>query len=270
MRWLFCVAVGLIAANSVYAQGVNLTEAPLADRCFRIELSMELTGKISAKQDGKDVAFPHKASARHAFLERCLEADGAIAAKVARHYTTAESAIAFDNNEPSKRSLRAERRFLVTQRVKEQIVTFSPRGALTREEMELTEHLDTMSIGGLLPGKSMEIGKNWSIPNNVVMALCELEGIVKHSLEGRLDSVKGDVAHIAVTGDANGINLGAQVEMSVSGQLEFDTKQQRIVSLTWKESDKRMQGPITPALTGEVTIKLTRTPIEEPAELNKF
>jgi hypothetical protein len=42
------------------------------------------------------------------------------------------------------------------------------------------------------------------------------------------------------------------------------------VSLEWKEADKRQQGPITPALTADVTIKLTRTPIEEPEQLNKF
>ena len=269
-RLLICMLASLISANLLHAQSVNLTEAPLAERCVRIELTMELTGKIMAKQDGKDVAYPHKASAKHVFMERILDANGAVAGKAARFYTTAESAITFDNNNSSKRSLRTERRFLVAQRVKEQIISFSPRGPLTREEMELTEHFDTMAVAGLVPGKTIDVGKTWAIPNNVVLGLCELEGIVKQNLEAKLESVKDNLAHVTITGDANGINLGAQVEMKIDAHFDFDIKQQRIIALTWKESDKREQGPITPALTGEVTIKLTRTPIDEPEQLNKF
>jgi hypothetical protein len=269
-RLLLCVLVGLYSATELRAQGVNLSEAPLVDRCFRNEITMCLEGKITAKQDGKDVSFSHKATAKHAFMERCLDATGPIATKAARHYTTAESAIVFDNNDSSKRSLRAERRFLVAQRVKEQVVSFSPRGPLTREEMEVTEHFDTLAIAGLLPGKTIDPGKTWAIPNSVVLSMCELDGVTEQSLEGKLESVKDNLAQVTITGKANGINLGAQVEMSIDGRLVFDIKQKCIVSLEWKEADKRQQGPITPALIADVTIKLTRRPIDEPEQLNKF
>jgi hypothetical protein len=269
-RFLICMLAGLLSTNALRADAINLTEAPLADRCFRNELTMDLDGKIHVKQDGKDLSYPHKAQAKHVYLERYLDVNVGNVEKAVRYYTTAESTIIFNNNASSKRTLREERRFLVSQRIKGQIVTFSPKGVLTRDEMELSEHLDTMAVAGLLPGKSIDVGKSWAIPNNVVLALCELDGITDQKLEGTLESIKGNIAHGKIAGKANGINLGAQVEMEINARFEFDTKEQRIVSLEWKETDKREQGPITPALSASVTIKLTRTPIEEPEQLNKF
>ncbi len=267
--WLAMLA-GLLVTNTLYAQGVNLTEAPLPDRCFRNELSMQLEGKITVKQDGKDVTFPHKAQARHVFMERVLEANDGVGDKTARQYATAESTITFDNNEPSKRSLRAERRFLVTQRMNGHAVTFSPSGVMTREEMELTEHFDTMAVSGLVPGKTIDVGKSWKIADRAVAALCELDGLTMHNLEGKLEAVKGNIAQIKIVGNVQGINLGAQVAMIINAKADFDIKAQRIVALEWVETDARHQGPVTPALSAEVTIKLTRTPIEEPEELNKI
>ncbi len=269
-RLMICVLASLVAPSLLHAQTVDLTEAPLADRCLRNELTMELDGKITVKQDGKDMSYPHKAQAKHVFMERFLEVNGSVAGKVGRFYTAADGTVIFNNLDSSKRSLRADRRFLVTQRVNGQIVSFSPKGALTREEMELTEHFDTMALAGLVPGKTIEVGKSWAIPNNVVLALCELDGVTEQKLEGTLEAVKGNIAACKVAGKAAGINLGAQVEMEINARFDFDIKQQRIVALEWKENDKRLQGPITPALVAEVSIKLTRTPIEEPEELNKF
>lgn len=269
-RFTMCLFVAVIVPCGLHAQAVTLGEAPLADRCLRVELNMEFEGKITVKQDGKDVSFPHKAQAKHVFMERFLDATDAIGLKVARHYTTAEGVVTFNNADSSKRSLRADRRFLVTQRVNGHIVTISPKGPLTREEMEMTEHLDTMAIAGLLPNKSIDVGKSWTVPNATVLALCELDGVTEQKLEGTLESVKGNIAIGKIAGKAHGINLGAQVDMDINARFEFDIKQQRIVALEWKESDKRQQGPITPALVADVSIKLTRTPIEEPEELNKF
>jgi hypothetical protein len=136
--------------------------------------------------------------------------------------------------------------------------------------MEVTEHLDTMAVAGLLPGKNMEVGKSWNVPNPVVAALCDLEGITEQNLEGTLEKIDGNLAHIKIVGKAQGINLGAQVGMLINARCEFDMKAQCLTFLEWKESDDRRQGPVSPALSADVVLKLTRTPIEEPEQLNKF
>ena len=269
-RFSLCLLTILASTGILRAQTVNLTEALLAQACFKNEVTMDLDGKILVKQGEKETTFPHKASAKHVFVERLLDVNGAVAGRAARLYTTAESTIRFNNDEASKRTLRPERRFLATQRVQDHLVSFSPAGPLTREEMELTEHLNTLAVAGLLPGKTIEVGKSWTIATQVVAALCDFDGVTSHNLEGKLEAVKGDRAHVKIVGNANGINLGAQVAVVVNARLEFDIKRQRVVYLEWHETDQRQQGPVTPALNAEVILKLTRTPIEEPEELSRF
>ncbi|HZZ81689.1 MAG TPA: hypothetical protein VFE62_24520 [Gemmataceae bacterium] len=271
IRRMFLAVVGVVlATGTLRAQDVNLTEAPLVDKFVRNELTLELEGKIHSKQDGKEQSFPHKASAKHVFVEKYLDAKDGIADKAARHYRVAESVIRFNNNEAAKRSLRAERQFVVAQRAKDLVIVFSPKGMMTREEMEVTEHLDTLAVGGLLPGKSIAVGKSWSVANRAVAALCEFDGLTEQNLEGTLESVKDDRAVVKIVGKAQGINLGAQVTMLINARLEFDVKLQRVVYLEWKETDDRQQGPVSPAMSAEIKIQLNRTEIEEPKELTKF
>jgi hypothetical protein len=265
---LIGLAVVLGSVCQVGAQ-VNLTEAPLVDSCIRNELSLELKGKITVQQpDGKPREFPHEAQANHVFLERVLEA-GTVPDKSARYYTAARADIIF-NNQPSQRSLRPERQMLVTQRIKDQLVSYSIKGTLTREELELTEHFDTLSVPGLVPGKEVELGTSWKLPSAVVAALCDLEGLTTHTLQCTLEAVKDNRAHVKVAGNAEGISLGAQVALVVAGSFDFDVEAKRIVELEWKQSDQRQQGPVSPHLSADVVIRLKRTPIPEPVELSQF
>jgi hypothetical protein len=161
---------------------------------------------------------------------------------------------------------------MVAQRHKEQLVTFSPKGALTLEEMELTEHFDTLSLPGLLPNKDVKVGETWTVPNNVVQDLCGFDALEKHDLTGKLESVKDNDAHITLQGTAKGIDLGGQVSTLISDtKVVFDLKAKRIVALEWKQSDQRQQGPATPNLSADVMVKVTRTPLDEiPSDVNNF
>ena len=78
-RLLTSFAVVLTAVSAGRAQSVDLTEAPLANRCFRIELTLALKGKITVQQQGETVSFPQEADARHVYAERVLQASGALA-----------------------------------------------------------------------------------------------------------------------------------------------------------------------------------------------
>jgi hypothetical protein len=270
VRLLTSLAVVLTAVSAARAQSIDLTEAPLADRCFRIELTLELKGKISVQQQGETVSFPHEAEARHVYLERVLQSTGGIAEKTARHYEKAEATIAFNKQAGSKRTLRAERAFMVAHRSKDQMLVWSPKGGLSREEKELTEHFDSLFVPGLVPGKSVAVGESWKLGTPIALALCDLEGVTEHDLVCKLEDVKGELATVSVNGTATGIAQGAQVKLLVSARYQFDTKEKRVVGVDWKQSDQRQQGPVSPALSADVVIQLKRTPIAEPAELSQI
>jgi hypothetical protein len=265
LRVLTALVVCGVWSGTARAQSIRLEEAPLVDSCCRITLRLDLRGKITFQQEGgKTETIDHQAVAEHDYQERVLEAKGATADKTARVYQLARATLA-----GQARSLRPERGFMVAHRLKEQLVVYSPKGALTIEEMELTEHFDTLALAGLLPGKEVKLGESWPVPNHVAQDLCGLDALEKHDLAGTLQSVQGDLAHITLHGTAKGIDLGAQVSTLISNcKIVFNIKDRRITSLEWAQSDQRQQGPASPGLSADVTIKLTRTPLGLSADLN--
>ena len=267
---LLCTGlVCLLGVSSAHAQNVLLVEAPLPKSCFRNELTMELAGKVRVQQEGQTITLQQQASARHEFLERIVDAKDGLAEKTARIYQAAEATITIDK-EVSKRTFRSDRTLMIAQRSKDQYLTYCPSGHLTQEEKELTEHFDTLALPGLLAGKEVAVGATWTVPTHVVLALCDLDGLVSGELTGKLGQVQGDVATGTVEGIVKGIDMGAQVTMEVKARYAFDVKERRIIALEWKQNDERLQGPVNPALSAEVTYKLKRAPILEPSELSEI
>ena len=90
------------------------------------------------------------------YTERILAGgSGPVVDKTARLYEIAKAMIKVGEDR-SERSLRAERRLFVAQKYKDQALVYSPLGPLTREEADLTsQHFDTLSLAGLLPGKTV-------------------------------------------------------------------------------------------------------------------
>jgi hypothetical protein len=267
--WRLSASLFVIIAwtGAASAQNAALVEAPLPKACFRIDLKMELSGEIRVQQDGKQVSFKQTAKAHHQYLERVLEAKSDVADKTARIYQTAEATITVDK-ETSSRKLRGGRSLMIAQGTKTGLLVYCPKGLLTQEELELTEHLDTLQVSGILPGKEVAAGETWKVGNHVAHALCDLDGLIEHNLTGKLDEVKSGLAHISMVGQVKGIQLGAEVKMLIEARGQFDLKEKRLTRLEWKQSDQRDQGPVNPALSTDVTYTLTRTPIAEPNELN--
>jgi hypothetical protein len=223
---------------------------------------------LKVQQEDKILPIKQKASASHDLRERVLDAgDDNLARRVARLYTEARVQIGESGQTPP-RKLRPERALMVAQRYEGVPLTFALKGPLTREELELTEHFDTLHLTGLLPAKDVAVGDTWKVPNGAAQPLCAFDGLTAHDLVCKLEEVKGDVARVSIKGTAGGIALGAAVKLKIDADYRFDLKQKRLVELSWKQHDERDQGPISPALEFDVTINLKRTPLEEVTELN--
>lgn len=260
----------VIFAGGAAAQSVALGEAPLVDSCHQVKLTLDLKGKITFQNQGKTETVEHNAAAEHAFTERVLEAKGAVAEKTARVYTAAKATIAGQT-----RTLRASHNLIVAHRLKDQLISYSPKGPLFGEEMELLEHFDTLSLPGLLPGKAVKVGESWSVPPAVVQALCGLDALdaqTKQQVTCTLTALTDIRAVATIQGIVKGIQLGAPVSIHIDAKskLIFDVNAKRIVELDWRQSDERQQGPATPNLAADVTIKLERKPIVTPNELGQF
>jgi hypothetical protein len=267
-RGLEAVVCVLAVAASGWGQGVELAETVQAGDCFRIQLDMKLAGEMRIRKDGKPTPLRQEATATHQFAEWVLAVGSTgLAEKTARVYDTARAAITVGQDR-SERTLRPERRLLVSQRQKDQSLVYSPAGPLLRSELEVCEHFDTLTVTGLLPGKAAAAGDTWKVPSNVAQALCSFEGLTEQGLTGKLESVTNQVATFSVSGTASGIELGAVVKLTVQAQGHFDLKNKRLVDLEWKQKDDRGQGPASPASVVECTTVLRRQPVGRPEALS--
>src|SRR5579871_4470861 len=235
-EWRFVGTLGLLLAMTPAGrtQTCTLREMPQAGECFKIQLSMKLTGEMRLRKDDKVAPLKLEAAATHDYPERILvvAADGFVQ-KTARLYETAEASITVGSDQ-SVRKLRAERRLFVAQRYKDQGLIYSPAGALTREELDLTAgQFDSSAVTGVLPGKDVAVGETWKVPANVVQALCNFEGLTEHTLTGKLEAVTGDMAKFSLRGTATGIDLGAIAKLKIDAQGKFDLKAKRLIGLEW-------------------------------------
>jgi hypothetical protein len=268
-RVLGTITLLLTAMPVSWAQTCNLTETPQVGDCFKIQLDMKLSGEMRVRKDDKTVPLKLEAAAVHEYPERIMVvATGGIVQKSARLYETAKATITV-GGERVERTLRPERRLLVAQRYKDQGLVYSPSGALTREELELTAgHFDSAAVTGVLPGKNVAVGDTWKVDAGIVQALCNFEGLTEHALTGKLESVSADTATFSLNGSATGIDLGAIAKLKIEATGRFDLKAKRLVSLEWKQKDERDQGPVSPVTVVESTTTLKRQPMEQPAALS--
>lgn len=267
-RTLGSVVLLLAGAGLAAAQTYPLAEPVQAGDCCRLHLEMTLAGELKVARDGKTVPLTLAAAAVHDFAERVLAVGKTgLPDKTARVYAAARATIRAGDDR-SERTLRPERRLIVAQRHGEPFLVYAPAGPLTREELELTgEHLDTLALTGLLPGKAVAVGDTWKVDNAVAQALCSFEGLTEQDLTCKLEEVKDNVARVSVAGTASGIELGAVVKLTVRAGYRFDLAGKHLTDLEWNQKDDRDAGPASPATSVETTTKLTRAAIDTPEAL---
>jgi hypothetical protein len=261
----------LALVGSVQAQTYLLQEKFKADNHFHVDLHMELKGKLLFQQGGKNESLEQQAKADHDFVERVLNSDDkGLITRAARFYQSAKVAIVAKDNK-TERTLPVDRALIVTQRNKEgSLLSWSPTGPMSRVDLNLFDHFDTLSLPGLLPNEKVSVGATWKLTNSAAQGLCYFEGLTSHSLAGKLEAVKDQKATFSISGEARGISSGADVKLRVNATGNFDLTTGRIVSLTWTQQDDREQGPASPAMSAQVTVKLTREEVQPVSELNNL
>jgi hypothetical protein len=264
------VGVGvLLLAAPLRAQTYPLAEAPRAGDCLHCTLALQVSGELKVMQGGKPVPLKLAATAGQEYHEKLmLVSPEGQPQKAARRYAKAAARIAVADSTQDK-ALRPERALAVAQRQDGRYLCYSPQGPLTPDELSIVaEHLDTLAVAGLLPGKEVPLGGTWTIANTTVWALCAFDGLLAQDLAGKLEEVKDGTAVFSITGNASGIEKGALVKVAVTATGRFDLAGKRLTALEWKQKDQREQGPASPASVVESTCTLSRAVATEPAELS--
>ncbi|MFO0935483.1 MAG: hypothetical protein U0798_03080 [Gemmataceae bacterium] len=269
-RTFLTVVFTTFTSMTALGQMATLSEEVKVGDTDRIVINLTVDGKImTTGVDGKPDSLSLKATANHRFAERIDAVDerGAVSRSI-RGYTACESEAAMPGVK-TKRVLPANRKIIVNQKNAEGHTVYSPLGALTRDELDVTAgHLDSTILPGLLPGKAVNIGDHWTVPAAIVQALCIFDGLSKYEMTGTLTEIKDGKALFTIDGTVEGVEVGAAVKLKIAMKGTFDLTAKRITTLSIEESDVREQGPVAPACDVKAQLELTRTRItEEPAEL---
>jgi hypothetical protein len=269
MRWfVLLIALGFVV-GPVAAQSVIVAEDGKVGDLFRYDINLSLKGAMKVERNGKPESLPIVAQAAHSFAERTEAIEPRGTTKTIRHYEMAKSQ-GESAGERSQRELAADRRLIVAERREKTTLHFSPDGPLAREELELVaEHFDTLALASLLPGKLVALNDTWTLRPDVAQSLCALEGLVKAELVGKITEITAEQVKFTITGNAEGIDNGASVKLSVNANGIFSVATKRLTNLTWVQTDDRAQGAANPASEVQATVTLTRQILpEEPKTLD--
>jgi hypothetical protein len=267
---LAALNVLIFLAAPASGQTVNLTETPQPGDCFRITLELTVAGHLIVTQDGKKQEIKLDAKARHGFVEKTLAVAEGLPSRSVRHYADA-AASALIGPEKDDHTLPADRRLIVSARTADGAMCYSPAGPLTREELDLVaEHFDPHGLAGLLPGKAVTVGDTWAATNPAAHTAGLFDSLVKNALTGKLISAADGIAVFTIIGTLEGIENGAKVTLKVDATGKFHLGSSRVTEMTWKQSDEREQGPVSPASRLEATATLKREMLaQEPKELTE-
>jgi len=270
---LVCGGVGLGNEDSP-PKKILLVAKRAAEAVDQVEATLEVTGHLKvadAADPGGGKATPLKmgAVATLSYAEKRLSASksGTAPLRSVRYYDKATAAIRVGEEE-FKPALREERRLIAVEVALPKITSFSPRGALTREELDLVDLLgNSLLLDRLLPEKSMAAGESWKHPEAVVAALVGLDKVTQSDATSVLTEMTETGAKIEMTGRVEGSAGGLASQIELKAKYRFNVKAGRIDWFGLLVKEDRKPGPVGPGLDVVARLQMTIASRQASAEL---
>ncbi|QDT66269.1 hypothetical protein [Calycomorphotria hydatis] len=260
--WLSLVS----GSGIVVAEDYDLSWQPDDARWVSNDLSVQIEGSLKiTNREGGNESLPLKLIAKYRFDERPLPGTGrdALAYRAQRVFRAAGSRVTVKEKVTTS-ILRARRGEIVAQLRSDGINPYALSGPLTPEEKELLKTpLDSIALPTLLPTHRVAIGDEWSPPEWAAQSLLGIEAFIKGKLRCRLEVVDGDLATVTFAGLIEGADDGARNSIEVSGEFQYQLKDQIITQARLVRKEQREVGPVAPGMTVTVSALLQRRFAEE-------
>lgn len=141
---------------------------------------------------------------------------------------------------------------------------WSPSGPLSRRELDLLESTSqSLRVEGLLPGRRVAPGEQWTHSPEVLAAFLQLDQVAVNEATSKFLGIEKGMARMRLVGTVKGSVDGAITEMEINGDYRYDTRWQRVTWLQLNLRESREQSATGPAL--QVVSEL-RMLIEPPAK----
>jgi len=265
----YFVTAALVFSAHAANETADLRPATKAGSFRQSKVIVEVEGKLKLNADGKEVKhLPLKVDGELNYVERVLsQAKSWTDVRLLRSYQSAQAKIRLHESDLTT-ELRPERRLIAVQSSTKDAVLFSPRGPLTREELDLIEMpASSLALEAILPSGATKIGGQWPLTDTVVSRLLNLEAVSQQDVTCTLDSAKDNVAIVSLSGKVAGAVGGVSSDIELKGKLNFDLTQRAVTWLTLAVKENRAIGHAQPGFDVLTKLRMVSAPTTAVDEL---
>ncbi len=234
-----------------------------------VEALFEVGGDLKLVDSGKVRREKMSVTASFVYDEKVVRRSGRTGCPVRsiRHYARADGTVRSGKHEYAP-ALRKERRLIVVDVDGPELTLFSPRGALTWEELQLIDvPANSLLLDRLLPMGRVAIGGTWNPPDDLVPALLRLEAVATNDVQSVLREVRDGIAVIEMYGRVEGEVRGAMTQIELKGKYYFDLKGQRITWLGLLVEENRSTGHVDTGFEAVARLRMRVTPGRQSGHL---
>ena len=248
-------------------EGVLLQSATKQNDMTRIAVKMEVGGDLTVPGEGQPKPLKMSVVAAMKYDERLLESITGHARAV-RHYTEAQAVIKIENGGVTP-VLSEEHRLIGVDWTGDVCTLYSPRGALSRDELELVDlPAPSLMLDGLLPTEAVAQGATWKQPDSFWATFLRLDAVGSNEVACQLVELSvGKEAVVELTGSVAGAVEGVATKIEVKGRYRFDLTRQRIVTFGLAIKEKRSIGHVGPGMDVVARVEMTLEPLGESPQL---
>jgi hypothetical protein len=239
----------------------------------RIESALDVGGDLKVADNTKVKRLKMSVLANLTYDERTLAVpkdrkDSKAVWRAARYYDKAAAKLQIDSDTPNT-VLRDDRKLIGAVIEGPKATLFSPRGPLTREELDLVEILgNSLLMDGLLPDQPVKLGQSWSLSSDLVTAILGLDAISQSDVTSTLLTVTDDRARFEMGGKVSGAIDGVATEVELKAKYHLDRKAGRICWFGLLVRENRSIGHVGPGLEVTARLQMKITPAVESAQLS--
>lgn len=240
---------------------------PSAENSDKLPAGAEKPQKTTIKAaNGQSVemdVYPVKALTKLQYNEKTIqtgEEDNVFSIQAIRNYQTI-SVERTVNGETNTIAIPTEKMMLNVDAEGASVIFFHKKYCMNQDELDALEVMaPSLILETLLPTQPVAIGETWSINEESLGALLQLDLLSQAQVEQVLTDVKGTTAIIDAQGLATGETDGVKTIINFKLKYYYSLKTNRIIWAGMVTNEERRSGPITPDLAIETRVQMTITP----------
>ena len=221
---------------------------------YGVAAKIQVKGTLKTSADAKVASLPISVQGAFAYDEKRLDDGKTADRRAVRYYHEAGAAIQVDKHHDSP-TLREDMRLVTLHSDKASVSISSPRGPLTREELDLIDLPgNTLVLDKLLPDEKVKIGDSWKIADSALAKLVCVDVVSRNEVACEFSGIDKSIAEIKIAGRLNAAVEGVATEIELDGNADFDLEKHCLTSIHLRIKERRSVGYVAPGM--DVTAQL--------------